>query len=357
MAANLEIGSVIRVYILLVFMLLPAVVTFAQDTLENEKFYFNDLGGNKMSIYVIGHKNPDTDSICSAIGAAHLRQVRGEEAAPARCGEINKETAYALEKFGVEAPVLVEKVTADDQIIMVDHNELAQAVDGIQDAKIIALVDHHRLGGIETADPISVRIKPVGCTATIIANMHWHRSIEIPQDIAGLLLSAIISDTVLFKSPTTTALDKEAAEQLAAIAGVELQAYGMELLKAGAGVGDMTPAEIIATDSKPFTFGATKAVVSQISVMDPKEVLDMKAQLLDAMKAACEANGTDMYMTMVTDILNESTDLVFYGENKALIAEAFQKEVAADCDCINLPGVMSRKKQIVPPLTEAAKRI
>lgn len=310
-----------------------------------------------MSTYVIGHKNPDTDSICSAIGAAKFFQALGEEVTAARCGEISKETAFALEKFGVEAPVFVEKVGAGDKVIMIDHNEIAQAVDGIQEAKIIGLIDHHRLGGLETADPIPVTIKPVGCTATIIANMQLHRKMEMPQDVAGLLLSAIISDTVLFKSPTCTEMDKKTAHQLADIAGVDLQAYGMELLKAGAGVGDMTPAEIIKTDSKPFTFGATKAVVSQISVMDPKEVLDMKAQLLEAMKAACDANGTDMYMTMVTDILNESTDLVFYGNNKALIAEAFQKEVSAECDCINLPGVMSRKKQIVPPLTEAAKRI
>lgn len=306
-----------------------------------------------MTTYVIGHKNPDTDSICSAIGAAELRNARGENSVPARCGEINKETAFALEKFGVEAPVLLEKVTAEDCVVLVDHNEPAQAVDGLADSKLIAIVDHHRLGGLETPDPISIRIKPVGCTATIVANMYWHRSIEIPQNIAGLLLSAIISDTLLFKSPTCTQLDKDAAKQLADIAGVDMNEYGMELLKAGAGIGDMTPTEIAKSDSKPFTFGSTSVVVSQISVMDPKEVLDIKADLLAAMGDLAKENGNDMYLTMVTDILNESTYLLVAGEPKSLVEKAFGKTV--EDNCVYLPGVVSRKKQIVPQMTEAAK--
>ena len=306
-------------------------------------------------LFVTGHKNPDTDSICSALGYAAYQQAMGKDAMAIRAGEVNKETQFALDYFKVEAPVLVEKLAAKQPVIMVDHNEMAQAIDGMEEAALEAIVDHHRLGGVQTANPIFVHIEPVGCTATIVANMFWAAEKTIPQNIAGLLLSAIVSDTVLFKSPTCTEKDKETANKLATLAKVDLKAYGMDMLKAGAGVGDMTPAEIAKTDSKPFTFGAYKAIVSQISVMDTAEVLAMKQELTAAMTDICANEGFDLSLVMVTDIMEESTDLLFVGEPKELIAKAFQKEVNGDC--IHLPGVMSRKKQIVPQLTEAASQL
>ena len=211
-----------------------------------------------------------------------------------------------------------------DRVILVDHNERGQAVEGIEEAKILA-------------------------------NMHWQNDVDIPASIAGLLLSAILSDTVLFKSPTCTPYDKKTAERLAEIAGVDIQEYGMAMLKAGSGIGDMTPAEIAKNDLKEFQIGDYRVIVSQISVMDPKEVMDLEPQLIEAMQNICDKEGFDLSLVMVTDILQEATYLLFTGSPKTLIGEAFKKDASGTH--IYLPGVMSRKKQVIPPLSEAVKRI
>lgn len=306
-------------------------------------------------VFVTGHKNPDTDSICSALSYAALKQTQGVEAVAVRLGEVNKETQYALDYFQVEAPELIASVEEKQAVMLVDHNEPAQSVDGLDKAELLEIVDHHRLGGLNTANPIFVHIEPVGCTATIITKMFDCKKVELPKKIAGLLLSAIVSDTVLFKSPTCTEQDKAAAEKLAVIAGVNLKEYGMAMLKAGADLGDLTPAQIAKTDSKPFSFGQYKAIVAQISVMDTADILAKKAELVAAMQELCQNEGYDMSLLMVTDIMEESTELVFVGEPKQLIADAFGKDASGDS--IYLPGVMSRKKQIVPQLTEAAAKL
>lgn len=306
-------------------------------------------------VFVTGHKNPDTDSICSALSYAALKQAQGVEAVAVRLGEVNKETQYALDYFQVEAPELIAAVEEKQAVMLVDHNEPAQSVDGLDKAELLEIVDHHRLGGLNTANPIFVHIEPVGCTATIITKMFDCQKVELPKKIAGLLLSAIVSDTVLFKSPTCTEQDKAAAEKLAVIAGVNLKEYGMAMLKAGADLGDLTPAQIAKTDSKPFSFGKYKAIVAQISVMDTADILAKKAELVAAMQELCQNEGYDMSLLMVTDIMEESTELVFVGEPKQLIADAFGKDASGDS--IYLPGVMSRKKQIVPQLTEAAAKL
>lgn len=241
-----------------------------------------------------------------------------------------------------------------DAVILVDHNERSQAVEGIEEVKVLEIVDHHRLGGLQTSEPIFARQEPVGSTATIVANMYKHRGLEMPKEIAGLLLSAVLSDTVLFKSPTCTPYDKETAERLAAIAGVNIHDYGISMLKAGSNIGDMTPAEIAKYDLKEFQIGDYRVVVSQISVMDTADVLAMKTQLIQSMKAICEKEGYDMSLVMVTDIINEGTWLLYTGNPKTLIGEAFKQDASGDS--IYLPGVMSRKKQIIPPLSEAAKK-
>jgi len=262
----------------------------------------------------------------------------------------------------VENNKLVGIVSADEimlpereKVILVDHNERGQAVEGIEDAKIVEIIDHHRLGGVQTSEPIYIHQEPVGCTCTIVANMHWHEDIEIPPSIAGLLLSAIISDTVLFKSPTCTAYDRKTAEKLADIAGVDLKEYGLAMLRAGAGIGGKTPTEIAKNDMKEFKIGDYRILVSQISVMDPKEVLDIEGKLIEVMREHCEREGFDLHLLMVTDILEEATYLVYAGSPKTLIGEAFKKDASGTH--VYLPGVMSRKKQIIPPLSEAVKRI
>ncbi|WP_276673408.1 putative manganese-dependent inorganic diphosphatase [Selenomonas artemidis] len=241
------------------------------------------------------------------------------------------------------------------RVILVDHNERNQAVEGIEDAKIVEIIDHHRFGGISTSEPIYTHAEPVGCTATIVSNMHWQNDIDIPTSIAGLLLSAIISDTVLFKSPTCTPADKKAAERLAEIANVNLNTYGLDMLKAGSSVGNMTPMEIVRNDLKEFTIGTYRVIVSQTSVMGTKEIMEKEDELIAAMKSICESEGFDMSLVMITDILEEATYLLFTGSPRTLIGEAFRKDTSGTH--LYLPGVMSRKKQIIPPLSEAVKRI
>lgn len=242
-----------------------------------------------------------------------------------------------------------------DQIILVDHNERSQAVDGIEEAKIVEIVDHHRLGGLETSEPIFIRHEPVGSTATIVANMHWHRNVPIPKNIAGLLLSAIISDTVLFKSPTSTAKDRDTAQKLAQIADLDIHQYGMAMLKAGSVIDKLTPGDIVSTDLKEFQIGEYSVAISQISVMDPEAVLNLKDQLKVALQAICQKEQYSMGILLVTGIMDEATYLLYYGHPAGLIATAFGE--GRPDGTWYLPGVMSRKKQVVPPLIEAVRRL
>lgn len=241
-----------------------------------------------------------------------------------------------------------------DQVILVDHNERSQAVDGIEEAKIVEIVDHHRLGGLETSEPIFIRHEPVGSTATIVANMHWHRNIDISLQSAGLLLAAIISDTVLFKSPTTTAKDRDTAQKLAQITGLDIQEFGMGMLQAGSVIDKLSPSDIVTTDLKEFQIGEYHVVISQISVMDPEAVLKQQKQLNAALQEICEKRQYSMAILLVTGILSEATYLLHYGQPSGLIAAAFG-EGRSDGTWF-LPGVMSRKKQVVPPLIDAVRR-
>ena len=240
-------------------------------------------------------------------------------------------------------------------VILTDHNELGQAVEGIESGKIVEVIDHHRFGGLQTSEPIFINVRPVGCTCTIVTNMYQQYGVEIPQQIAGLLMSAIISDTVLFKSPTCTQADKDAVEYLAKIAGVDYKEYGLAMLKAGADIGDMTPADIVKNDSKEFQIGNYPMLISQLSVMDTDQVMAMQDEILANMAQVCEKEGYAMSIVIVTDIINEGSYLLFSGEPKNLIGEAFKQD--ASKSVMYLPGVMSRKKQIIPPLSEAVKKL
>src|SRR5690625_2846819 len=222
---------------------------------------------------VFGHKNPDTDSICSAIVYADFKKQLGVDAEAVRLGEINKETAYALDYAGVEAPRLIEQVEDDvEQVILVDHNEFQQSVDNIKDVTIAEVIDHHRIANFETSNPLYFRAEPVGCTATILYKMFNEQKIAISKENALLLISAIISDTLLFKSPTCTDEDIQAAEALAKIAEIELETYGLDMLKAGTDLSDKSIAELLAMDAKEFTMGSSKVEIAQINVVDPDTI-------------------------------------------------------------------------------------
>ena len=233
-------------------------------------------------------------------------------------------------------------------LILVDHNEVSQAVDNVLDAEILEIIDHHRLGGsLETLAPIYFRNQPVGCTATIIYQMFLEKNVPIPQSIAGLLCSAIISDTLMFRSPTCTFLDVNAARDLAAIAGIECEAYAQEMFTAGSDLNSKTPEEIFYQDFKKFEFGDLNIGIGQITSMSADELANIKNRLIPYMERVYEAHAMDMICFMLTDIIQESTELLCYGKDaEDVVQEAFHLKL--ENNIVNLPGVVSRKKQLVP---------
>ena len=231
-------------------------------------------------VIVFGHKSPDTDTICSAIVMADLQtKIRGKKVIPCRLGEINEETKFALKKFNAEAPKFIEKVEEGQKVILVDHNEFSQSVEGIENAKIEAVVDHHRINNFETSEPLFYYAQPVGCTSTILFELYSSNNIEIPAQMAGLMLSAIISDTLLLKSPTTTEKDKKALEALAKIADVDVNIYGLEMLKAGTNLDKYTEDELIRLDAKKIEKEDIKYVIAQVNTVSIPDILKRKEKI------------------------------------------------------------------------------
>lgn len=306
------------------------------------------------NVLVFGHKNPDTDTITSAIVYAYLKQQLGVDAEAVRLGEVNNETKFALEKFGFEAPRFISNVKEEaERVILVDHNEFQQSADGIEEVQIVEVIDHHRIANFQTADPLYFRAEPVGCTATILNKIFKENSIDIPANIAGLMLSAIISDTLLFKSPTCTEQDIQAGKELAAIAGVDAAEYGLAMLKAGADLSDKSLEDLLSLDAKGFEFGEYKAVVAQVNAVDIEDVLGRHEELTNLLNKNVADNGLDLFFFVVTDILNNDSTAVAVGRVAEAAAKAFGAEIVNGR--ISLPGVVSRKKQIVPVLTESLK--
>ncbi|HWL12980.1 MAG TPA: manganese-dependent inorganic pyrophosphatase [Ureibacillus sp.] len=302
-------------------------------------------------VLVFGHKNPDTDTITSALVYAYLKRQLGVDAEAVRLGEVNNETQFALDKFGFEAPRLISTVAGEAaEVILVDHNERQQSADGIEEVKVTEVIDHHRIANFETSDPLYYRAEPVGCTATILNKIFKENNVEVPANIAGLMLSAIVSDTLLFKSPTCTDQDVQAGKELAEIAGVNVNEYGLAMLKAGADLSDKSLEDLLSLDAKEFTFGNVKSVVAQVNAVDVNDVLNRKDELVSLLNKNVEANGLNLFFFVVTDILNNDSIAVVVGNAAEAAAKAFGKELANDL--VDLPGVVSRKKQIVPVLTE-----
>ncbi|MFG6120004.1 manganese-dependent inorganic pyrophosphatase [Thalassobacillus sp. B23F22_16] len=301
---------------------------------------------------IFGHKNPDTDTITSAIVYADLKSKIGEEVEPVRLGEVNGETQFALEQFGVEAPRLIEKVSDEvEQVILVDHNERQQSVDDIDQVQVMEVIDHHRIANFETQGPLYYRAEPVGCTATILNKLYKEHNVEVSKQMAGLMVSAIISDSLLFKSPTCTEEDVAAAKELEKIAGIDAEKYGLDMLKAGADISDKTMAELISLDAKNFDMGGANVEVAQVNTVDTSEVLENQADIEAEMQKAIDEKGLDLFVFVVTDILSNDSTAVVLGDKSAAVEKAF--EVTLSENKAVLEGVVSRKKQIVPPLTEA----
>lgn len=301
---------------------------------------------------IFGHKNPDTDSICSALAYADLKEKLGFNVEATRLGEVNAETQYALDYFRVEAPMFIEKVSDDvKDVILVDHNEFQQSVDNIQDVRIAEVIDHHRIANFETQEPLYFRAEPVGCTATIIKKMYHENDIDISKEVAGLLLSAIISDTLLLKSPTCTKEDVDAADELSSIAGVNINVYGLDMLKAGTDLAGKPVAELIGMDSKEFVMGDAKVEIAQINVVDAEEVYVHLDELKTEINRVIKEKDLSLFLLVVTDILENDSEILALGNGIEHVERAFGIELAQNRAF--LKGVVSRKKQIVTPLTNA----
>ncbi|MFB6164633.1 MAG: manganese-dependent inorganic pyrophosphatase [Haloarculaceae archaeon] len=301
-------------------------------------------------LYVIGHQQPDTDTICSALAYARLKQTQGVDAVPARAGEVNPETQFVLDHWDVQTPSLLEDA-ATERLILVDHNEYSQTVAGARDAEIVEIVDHHRIGDVTTSEPIFFRNEPVGSTATILTHLYDEADEPIGSETAGLLLSGLVSDTVVLRSPTTTETDRAVAERLAATAGVDTEEYGKKLLQQKSKLGEKSPREMVLGDFKEFEFGSHHVGIGQVETVNPDAVLDQRDAVLAAMDDIVDERGYTTLVLLVTDLLAEDSTALIAGAQTETVADALDTTVT-DRKAF-LPGVISRKKQVVPPLEDA----
>ena len=302
--------------------------------------------------YILGHKNPDTDTITSSLVMANFeRKMGNSEAVACRLGNINKETEYVLNYLGIEAPELIEKVEDGANVILVDHNSPSESVENLENANILKVVDHHKIA-LNTSYPLFYRAEPVGCTETVMYKLYKENGIEIDEKIAGLMLSAIISDTLLLKSPTTTDEDRKAVEELAKISGLDPEVYGLDMLKAGTDLSSFTIDEILHLDAKQIDFKQVRAMVDQVNTASIEEVMKMKADLEARMNEIIAEENLDLFMLLITDIVNSNSQVIALGKDAALVEKAYGVTLVENTAL--LKGVVSRKKQVVPIMTENA---
>ena len=304
-----------------------------------------------MTILVLGHKSPDTDSTgAPLIWAWYLTEVRGTPARAVLLGAPNTEAAFMLKHWGIAQPEIIADVTAADQVVIVDTNNPAELPPSINDAQVLGIIDHHMLvGGIKTRTPIDITIRPLACTATVMHDLIGTDLAKAPTAIKGLMLTCILSDTLEFRSPTTTPHDRAVAEKLAAELGVAIPAFAAEMFAAKSDVSSFSDAALLRMDSKEYTVAGKELRVSVLETTSPKTVLDRKASLMAAMDGVAREDGADQVLLFVVDILNEEATLLVPNALVKQMAEA-SFGVTVTGDTVVLPGVMSRKKQIIPAL-------
>ena len=304
-----------------------------------------------MTIKVFGHKSPDTDSTGSPlIWAWYLSEVKGTPAEAKLLGEPNTEAVFVIDRWGFDKPEIISGVAADEPVVIVDTNNPAELPDAINDADILAIIDHHKLvGGIETRGPIDITIRPLACAATVMHDLMGEDAAKMPENIKGAMLSCILSDTLEFRSPTTTDHDKTLAEKLAGELGVSIPDYAAEMFAAKSDVSAFSDAELLRMDSKEYGVGVTKFRVSVLETTAPGVVLDRKASLMETMTSVASEDGVDQVLLFVVDILNEEATLLVPNDMVKTVAEKSFGATSSG-DTVVLPGVMSRKKQIIPNL-------
>lgn len=305
-----------------------------------------------MSAYAVGHKVPDSDSICSAIALSYLKKATGEDVKPARLGELSPETLFILNKFGFEQPELKLTFADTDGIYVVDHSDRIQGPDDIDDTTVLGIIDHHKLGDITTSTPLECWIRPVGCTNTIIKMMYDFHSVEIPKDIAGAMMCAILSDTVIFKSPTCTTADIKCVEALAEIAEIEdYKELGMEMFRVKSAVEGTPIRDLLLRDFKDFNMHGKKVGIGQLEVIDLAVFDTMKDDFLADMVLLKEEGGRHSVLLLLTDIMKEGSEVLVISDNDDLTHKAYGKTTVNGKVWID--GIMSRKKQVVPALQDS----
>ena len=303
---------------------------------------------------VFGHQNPDTDAIASSYGWAYLeREAWGRDAEAVALGTPNEETAFALDYFGLAAPRVVTSAVAEgvSHVILTDHNEFQQSIADIKEVEVAAVIDHHRVANFETANPLYMRLEPVGSASSIVYRASKEAGITLPKEVAGLLLSGLISDTLLLKSPTTHASDPQVAAELAEIAGVNLEEYGLALLKAGTNLASKSAEELIDIDAKTFELNGNAVRVAQVNTVDINEVLERQEEIEAALSEAIVSEGYSDFVLMITDIVNSNSEILALGANMDKVEAAFNFKL--ENNHAFLAGAVSRKKQVVPQLTES----
>lgn len=307
-------------------------------------------------ILVFGHQKPDTDAIGSSYGFSYLSNHRANGALNTEVvalGTPNEETQFVLDYFGVKAPRVVKSAKEEgvDTVILTDHNEFQQSISDIEDLTIYGVVDHHRVANFNTAAPLFMTVEPVGSASSIVYRKFLEANVEIPKEVAGLLLSGLISDTLLLKSPTTHVTDHKVAKELAEIAGVNLEEYGLAMLKAGTNLSTKTAEELIDIDAKTFELNGSNVRIAQVNTVDIPEVLERLSDIKAAINASMTANGYDDFVFMITDIVNSNSEIIALGAHPEKSEAAFNFTLADDHAF--LAGAVSRKKQVVPQLTES----
>lgn len=300
-----------------------------------------------MSVYVFGHKNPDSDSIVGAISLSYLKnQVEAEEYIPARQGEISAETQFILDKFGGTLPQLKTSV-AGERVFIVDSTDKPHFQDDIDEATIIGIADHHKLGDLTTSTPLEAWIRPIGCSNTVIYEMYRCYGVDVPKDIAGMMMMAILSDTVIFKSPTCTKVDTKAVKELAAIAQIDnYKELAMEMFVVKSAVNDSSARDLNTRDYKEFNMNGHKVGIGQLEMIDISVLQDRENELFEDMKKMKQENGLHTILILLTDIMKEGSKLLVVSDDESKIEAAFN--VKLNNHTVWLDKVLSRKKQVVP---------
>ena len=306
--------------------------------------------------YIYGHKNPDADAICSSIVLADYLKKSGNtnNIVPCRLGKLNKETQYIMKFFEVDAPVLISDLSGADDVILVDHNSPSQSLD-FKNANIVGLIDHHAITGFETKEPIKVLIEPVGCTSTILYKLYKNNNITIPYKMAGLMISAIISDTLLLKSPITTQDDINAVQELSASIGIDYKNYGFNMLLKGTDVSDLSEKDIITFDSKSYTVNGYKIEIAFVNIVDVSEILIRKEKLLKEINKFIEEKKIQLFVLTIVDIIDMDSTILVSGSITNVVEKAFNVKIL-DNEAF-LKGISSRKKQVYPYISNVINEL